>query len=148
MNVFFNARLGADAELKESQKGQQFIAMRAVYNEYNKAKGENEAIWVNIVADASEYNKKMLQYWTKGKLLSFSGKERVSLFTSKDGNVGIDRTVRANSIDFVSGGSSGDTNANQSTTTQTSTPQVDCGTLRQPTMSTSVASTLEDDLPF
>jgi len=148
MNVFFNARLGADAELKESQKGQ-FIAMRAVYNEYNKAKGENEAIWVNIVAEASEYNKKMLQYWTKGKLLSFSGKERVSLFTSKDGNVGIDRTVRATSIDFVSGGSNGESNTSQTTNTQVTTPQVDCGTLRQPTMVTSVASSPEvDDLPF
>lgn len=147
MNVFFNARLGADAELKESQKGQ-FIAMRAVYNEYNKAKGENEAIWVNIVAEASEYNKKMLQYWTKGKLLSFSGKERVSLFTSKDGNVGIDRTIRATSIDFVSGGSNGESNTSQTTNTQVTTPQVDCGTLRQPTMVTSVASSPEDDLPF
>lgn len=147
MNVFFNARLGVDAELREGQKGQ-FISMRVVYNEYNKTKGENEAVWVNVIAEASERNKKMLQYWTKGKLLTFSGKEKVSLFTSKDGNVGIDRTVIANSIDFVGGSSSGETTTNQTTTAQTSTPQVDCGTLRQPTMSTSVASTPEDDLPF
>lgn len=147
MNVFFNARLGVDAELREGQKGQ-FISMRVVYNEYNKTKGENEAVWVNVIAEASERNKKMLQYWTKGKLLTFSGKEKVSLFTSKDGNVGIDRTVIANSIDFVGGSSSGETTTNQTTTAQTSTPQVDCGTLRQPTMSTSVASSPEDDLPF
>ena len=154
--VTFNARLGADAEVKETAKGR-FIAMRVVLNEYNKAKGENEAVWINVIADASEYNMKMLQYWTKGKLLNFVGTEKVSLYNTKDGSAAIDRTLTANIIEFVSGGK--DNNETNTTTqtvsaTPTQAPTVDipmsCGTFNIPQPSTSVPTSadVDDDLPF
>lgn len=157
MNVFFIARLGADAELKDSQNGQ-FIKMRAAYDEYNKAKGENETVWVNVTTEANDVNKKMLQYWTKGKLLSFTGKERVSLFTAKDGSIGIDRNIRVTNIDFIPGGSKNETPNSQGVPTsqdmstsqdvQVQLAQIDCSAWKPQSTTSSVSATQDDDLPF
>lgn len=151
MSVIVNiiARLGADAELRENANGK-FISMRGAVNEFNKQKGEEETIWFSIIAEANDFNLKMMQYWTKGKLLNFVGKERVSLYTTKDGNIGIDRTVRTHMIDFVPGSKSVETTNQTSTVVNNELPQ-GCGTFKpQPSIAQTVVAnnSNDDDLPF
>ena len=132
-------RLGADAELKTSAKGNQFVSMRVASNDFFN--GENVTTWVNVMW-SGERAVKMQEHMKKGSAVSIHGTLRTSLFTNKNGEQSISTDLFADRVDFVNLGKSGDTQTNEAVT--------DTGTLKPKAQETSstAASKDVDDLPF
>jgi single-strand DNA-binding protein len=132
-------RLGADAELKTSAKGNQFVSMRVASNDFFN--GENVTTWVNVMW-SGERAVKMQEHMKKGSAVSIHGTLRTSLFTNKNGEQSISTDLFADRVDFVNLGKSGDT--------QTSEAVTDTGTLKPKAQETSSAAASKDvdDLPF
>lgn len=151
VNVSFVGRLGADAEVKSSKSGNQYVTMRVAVNQYNGK--ENETVWMNVTA-FTDRDIKMAQYWKKGSQVEVHGGETCSIYTKSNGESAISRDVRAYNIDFVNGGGSASTSSD--TSEVASTPQVkptvapsaiECGTFTKP-VAASVCTEATDDLPF
>ena len=153
IQVNFNGRLGADAEVRQGKEGKEFITFSVAVNE--KRNGEKKTTWMRVRSD----NMRIAPYLKKGSLVFISGNEDVSTFVDKNGSTQISRDVRAHNIDFISVGTA---NENSGTENRASTPttttvaettitptamSMSCGTL-QPQMATSVISEDNDDLPF
>ena len=132
-------RLGADAELKTSAKGNQFVSMRVASNDFFN--GENVTTWVNVMW-SGERAVKMQEHMKKGSAVSIHGTLRTSLFTNKNGEQSISTDLFADRVDFVNLGKSGDTQTNEGVT--------DTGTLKPKAQETSSAAASKDvdDLPF
>lgn len=132
-------RLGADAELKTSAKGNQFVSMRVASNDFFN--GENVTTWVNVMW-SGERAVKMQEHMKKGSAVSIHGTLRTSLFTNKNGDQSISTDLFADRVDFVNLGKSGDTQTNEAVT--------DTGTLKPKAQETSSAAASKDvdDLPF
>ncbi len=129
-------RLGADAELKTSAKGNQFVSMRVASNDFFN--GENVTTWANVMW-SGERAVKMQEHMKKGSAVSVHGTLRTSLFTNKNGEQSISTDLFADRVDFVNLGKSGDTQTNEAVT--------DTGT-HKPKPQETAASTDADDLPF
>ena len=132
-------RLGADAELKTSAKGNQFVSMRVASNDFFN--GENVTTWVNVMW-SGERAVKMQEHMKKGSAVSIHGTLRTSLFTNKNGEQSMSTDLFADRVDFVNLGKSGDTQTNEAVT--------DTGTLKPKAQETSSAAASKDvdDLPF
>lgn len=155
VNVNFIGRLGGNAEVKVSQKGNQFVVMNVATDEFKK--GEKSTSWLRVTC-VDDRTLKMVPYLTKGKLINIIGTETVSAYQSRTGQLGVDRTVIADRIDFVGGGKSQDEQAAEvkvePTMQPTTAPAQEA--MLQPVPSaamqtTDVASQVEDeddDLPF
>ena len=132
-------RLGADAELKTSAKGNQFVSMRVASNDFFG--GENVTTWVNVMWPGDRAVK-MQEHMKKGSAVSIHGTLRTSLFTNKNGEQSISTDLFADRVDFVNLGKSGDTQTNEAVT--------DTGTLKPKAQETSSAAASKDvdDLPF
>ena len=142
INVNFMGRLGADAELKTSKGGKQFVSMRIATDEFKN--GERGTAWINVSYYA-EKGTKMLEFLKKGSAVSVLGVETVGTYQSKNGETMVSRDVIADRVDFVNLGKSGDT--------QSSETVADTGTFKKKaneaeTVATTAASSSEDDLPF
>ncbi len=153
VNIRIIGRLGANAEIKTSSKGNQFVSMRVAVNQYNATTKANDTIWFNVTA-FGERDVAMAQYWTKGKLLTIEGTESVSLYKTKEGESGISRDIRAFFIDFISVGSGAtETNTSETAASPTTTTTADCGVFKKPTIVAEAikptpSNTDVDDLPF
>lgn len=151
IQVNFNGRLGADAEVRQSKEGKEFITFSVAVNE--KRNGEKKTTWMRVRSD----NMRIAPYLKKGSLVFVSGNEDVNTFIDKNGSTQVSRDVRAHNIDFISigianGENSGDRATNTTTTTVTEpiTPtamSMNCGTL-QPQATASQVQDDTDDLPF
>ena len=132
-------RLGADAELKTSAKGNQFVSMRVASNDFFN--GENVTTWVNVMW-SGERAVKMQEHMKKGSAVSVHGTLRTSIFKNKNGESAVSIDVLADRVDFVNLGKSGDTQTNEAVT--------DTGTLKPKAQETSSAAASKDvdDLPF
>lgn len=142
INVNFMGRLGADAELKTSKGGKQFVSMRIATDEFKN--GERGTAWINVSYYA-EKGTKMLEFLKKGSAVSVLGVETVGTYQSKNGETMVSRDVIADRVDFVNLGKSGDT--------QSSETVADTGTFKKKaneaeTVAATAASSSEDDLPF
>ena len=142
INVNFMGRLGADAELKTSKGGKQFVSMRIATDEFKN--GEKGTAWINVSYYA-EKGTKMLEFLKKGSAVSVLGVETVGTYQSKNGETLVSRDVIADRVDFVNLGKSGDT--------QSSETVADTGTFKKKTneaetVAATAASSSEDDLPF
>lgn len=142
INVNFMGRLGADAELKTSKGGKQFVSMRIATDEFKN--GERGTTWINVSYYA-EKGTKMLEFLKKGSAVSVLGVETVGTYQSKNGETMVSRDVIADRVDFVNLGKSGDT--------QSSETVADTGTFKKKaneaeTVAATAASSSEDDLPF
>ena len=142
INVNFMGRLGADAELKTSKGGKQFVSMRIAADEFKN--GERGTAWINVSYYA-EKGTKMLEFLKKGSAVSVLGVETVGTYQSKNGETMVSRDVIADRVDFVNLGKSGDT--------QSSETVADTGTFKKKaneaeTVAETAASSSEDDLPF
>lgn len=109
----FIGRLGADAEVKTSKNGSQFLSMRVATDEFNN--GVKGTAWLTVMYPG-ERAMKMKEWLTKGKLVSVFGTERVSLYDNRNGEKVISRDVMADCVDFVSVG--GKQEGQQETTAQ------------------------------
>ena len=134
-------RLGADAELRTSSKGNQFVSMRVASNDFFN--GENVTTWVTVMW-SGDRAVKMQEHMKKGSAVSVHGTLRTSLFTNKNGEQSISTDLFADRVDFVNLGKSGDTQTNEAVT--------DTGTFKPKAQSEEVAvasaASDADDLPF
>ena len=142
INFNFMGRLGADAELKTSKGGKQFVSMRIATDEFKN--GERGTTWINVSYYA-EKGTKMLEFLKKGSAVSVLGVETVGTYQSKNGETMVSRDVIADRVDFVNLGKSGDT--------QSSETVADTGTFKKKaneaeTVAATAVSSSEDDLPF
>lgn len=144
INSFIIGRLGADAELKTSKNGNQFLSLRVASNEY--VNGETTTTWVNVLW-SGERAIKMAQHMKKGSMVSINGPLRTSTFINKNNETQISVDVFADRVDFVGGGTSGATVSNE--------VAIDTGTLKKPeevkaevAVASTASSAAIDDLPF
>ena len=137
--VNFIGRLGADAELKTSKNGKQYVAMRVATDEFRN--GEKSTAWLNVSYYA-EKGTKMQEFLKKGSAVSVIGSETVGTYQSKNGETMVSRDVMADRVDFVNLGKSGDTQSNDAVT--------ETGTFKPKTEEVAVAASTssDDDLPF
>lgn len=137
-------RLGADAEVRTSKNGNQYVTMRVASNSYSN--GETSTTWVRVtwVGDRAI---KMAEHLKKGSFIDVWGELRASLYDTKTNEKAIAIDVMADRIDFVGGGSS-------SGNTQTNEAVTDTGNFKKQEPATVAAATTEtdnggaDDLPF
>ena len=142
INVNFNGRLGADAEIKTSAKsGKQYVAMRVATDEFRN--GEKGTAWMNVTYHGDRAIK-MQEYLKKGNAVTVMGVETVSTYQNRNGETMVSRDVIADRVEFVNLGKSGETQSNDTVT--------DTGKFEPKTtaaeMATATAATDTDDLPF
>lgn len=101
----FLARLGADAEVKTSQNGNQFVSMRVAKNYYD---GEKKTVWVNVTLFGDRAIK-MKEYLKKGSAIMLYGEIRPSLGKTKAGEDAIFFDMAADRFEFPNVGNSGGT---------------------------------------
>ena len=145
VKVNFIGRLGANAELVTSQQTP-FISLRTAVND--RVNHEDVTIWMSVTADYNRF-KNMIQYLKQGTLVSITGTERCSTYNAKNGTVGIDRKVIADSIEFVRIGRKNDSNQDETSNAEMTTGGLSLSA--QPAMAAAAASpsmTADDDLPF
>ena len=95
-------RLVADAQIKTTKNGDEYIDMRMVVNQYKGKDNQSEPLWVSVRSFNTP--KSIAKYYTKGKPLIVEGTYEQKLYNTTDGRVGIDNSILAYRIDFVDGG--------------------------------------------
>ena len=111
LKVFFDGRLGADAELRTAQNGGQFYSMRVATDDFKN--GENSTVWVNVRIGVERAGK---MKFTKGSHILVTGTLRASTYQTKAGETAISLDVMADSISYVRSGNSGGTQSDEATT--------------------------------
>lgn len=106
----FTGRLGVDSELRTSKSGKQYVSMRVASNDY--VNGENVTNWVNVTWPG-ERAIKMQEHMKKGSFIHIHGTLKASLYDNKNGEKAISFDVLADRVDFVSSGSSANTQSNE-----------------------------------
>jgi single-strand DNA-binding protein len=142
INVNFNGRLGADAEVRTSKGGKQYVSMRVATDEFKN--GEKSTAWLNVTYH-SDRAIKMQPFLKKGSAISVIGSETVGTYQDKNGETQVSRDVLADRVDFIGLGSSANTQSNDAVTETgkfKKTEKTD-----EAEMATATAST-DDDLPF
>ena len=76
--VNFNARLGRDAEIKQTQNGNQYVLFPCAIDIF--VNGKNETMWMNVT-DFSDRTLKIVPYLTKGKLVNICGEYSDRIYT-------------------------------------------------------------------
>ena len=140
INVNFNGRLGADAEVRTSKNGKQYVSMRVATDEFKN--GEKSTAWLNVTYH-SERAIKMQPFLKKGSAISVIGSETVGTYQDKNGETQISRDILADRVDFLGLGGSGSTQSNETVTDTGKFKKTD-----EAEMATATASTSDDDLPF
>ena len=140
INVNFNGRLGADAEVRTSKNGKQYVSMRVATDEFKN--GEKSTAWLNVTYH-SERAIKMQPFLKKGSAISVIGSETVGTYQDKNGETQISRDILADRVDFLGLGGSGSTQSNETVTDTGKFKKTD-----EAEMATATASTSDDDLTF
>jgi len=139
----FLARLGADAEVKTSQSGNQFLSMRVAKSYYD---GERKTVWINVTLFGDRAIK-MKEHLKKGSLIMLFGEIKPTLGKLKSGEDTIFFDMTADRFEFPNVGSSGGTQSDESATTN-------FGQLKKNDVAAAEApapagtSAADDDLPF
>ena len=103
IKVFFEGRLGADAQLKTSQNGSQFYSMRVATDDFRN--GTNETVWVGVGVNVERAGK---MKFTKGSHVLVTGTLHASTYQTKTGEAGVSLDVMADSINYIKGGGQAD----------------------------------------
>ena len=139
----FLARLGADAEVKTSQSGNQFLSMRVAKSYYD---GERKTVWINVTLFGDRAIK-MKEHLKKGSLIMLFGEIKPTLGKLKSGEDTIFFDMTADRFEFPNVGNSGSTQSDESTSTN-------FGQLKKNDVAAAEApapagtSAADDDLPF
>ncbi|MCD8207743.1 MAG: single-stranded DNA-binding protein [Bacteroidales bacterium] len=137
-NLIVSGRVVADAELKTTTDGGEYISFRLVNHEYDKRGADDkkeDTYWFSVTASSSFKN--IAPYLKKGKLINIVGRYTDSIWARNDGTNEISRNLRALDIAFVEGSKEGESKSTPTTTT--APPQVTAST---------VAGDDGDELPF
>ena len=137
-------RLGADSEIKTSNKGNQFVTMRIASNDF--VNGENVTTWVRVLW-SGERAVKMQEHMKKGSLVSVRGTLRASLYDTKSGEKAISYDLFADRVDFVSSGS-GATQSNEAVAETGTFKRQEPQAVAAPSVETVPSTSTDDDLPF
>ena len=145
--VNFNARLGRDAEIKQTQNGNQYVLFPCAIDIF--VNGKNETMWMNVT-DFSDRTLKIVPYLTKGKLVNICGEYSDRIYMNKNNEPQIGRDVRALRINFVSSGQQTAEGATQQQDSSVIAESKITPMPQMPQMSVSVSSKVDDidDLPF
>lgn len=108
----FLARLGADAEVKTAQNGNQFVSLRVAKNYYD---GEKRTVWINATL-FGERAVKMKEHLKKGTAVMLYGDIKPTIGKTKAGEDTIFFDMAADRFDFPNIGNSGGTQSDESTT--------------------------------
>ena len=142
LKVFFDGRLGADAELKTSQNGgSQFYSMSVATDDFRN--GNNETVWVRVSVNTDRVGK---MKFTKGSHVLVSGTLRASTYQTKAGEAAVSLDVLADSINYVKSGGSGATQSDEATTANFGKLKKEEKAAAAPAPATT--GTDVDDLPF
>ena len=140
--VNFIGRLGNDAEIIENGNAK-FISCRVAVDEsVNK---EKTTRWVSLSLDANRF-KNVSQYLKKGKPVFVTGSERVSVYTTKNGEHAIDTRVFVDSIEFVGIGQK--PNEQQNTTSNDQQHNNEKETAQKEIELPIATNNSDDELPF
>ena len=149
----FIGRVGADAQVKTTNQGRQYIDMRMAAD---MKSGENpETMWIHVRAFNTPVS--MVQYYTKGKALYVTGKYENSIYETKDGRSLISNDVIASSIEFLGLGRDDKQSQPQQEMPKhdavprnpsTQTVQVEAPKPATEAKAAPVADNQDDDLPF
>lgn len=154
INVDFFGRLGSDAEVKKSQKGNSFLSMRVAIDDYDGK--ERNTIWANVTY-VGDKALRMSEWLTKGRLICVRGRLNARAYVNKLGETVVGYDVLADRIDF--GPSSKQADETQKQTSETVVVTTDDAPRRetQTVQSASVEVSSQrpevilkeyDDLPF
>lgn len=143
INVFFEGRLGADAELRSANNGNQFYSMRVATDEFRN--GENTTVWTNVRINSDRIGKMTLK---KGDHVFISGILRASTYQTKSGESAVSLDISADRINYIKSGSG----STQTTSEEVTTEEVKTKSKskKEETVAVTAASTNNDvdDLPF
>lgn len=142
----FIARLGADAEVKTSQSGNQFVSMRVAKNYYD---GEKKTVWINVTLFGDRANK-MKEYLKKGSLVMLYGEVSPTLGKTKTGEPAIFFDMTADRFEFPNIGNSGGTQSDETTTNNNfgQFKKNEEAAAAAPAPAGTTAASDADDLPF
>ena len=84
--VTFNGRLGNDAEIKTSAKGNQFVSFTVAVDDYDSATKQRITNWVRVT-DFSSRATNMIQYLRKGTSVFVTGSLTCGVYLDKATNV-------------------------------------------------------------
>lgn len=104
-------RLGRDAAIREKQNGGKFISFTVAVNGRTRG-GVEKTSWYEVIA--SDRYEAMAKYLTKGSGVIVIGELDADVETGTDGAVRCKRLVIADTIEFNSSGTSGNTQTNTS----------------------------------
>jgi single-strand DNA-binding protein len=136
LKVFFDGRLGADAELRTAQNGDsQFYSMRVATDDFKN--GESSTVWVNVRIGSERVGK---MKFTKGSHVLVTGTLRTSTYQTKAGETAVSLDVMADSINYIKSGGNG--------TQPENTADTGKFTKKENEEAVAAASSSTDDLPF
>lgn len=111
-------RLGRDAAIRETQDGGKVVSFTVACN--GRYRGVEKTSWYEISTFNYERYKNMVQYLTKGSSVVVVGELDADIDEGRDGVKRCRRSVTADSIEFNSNGSSGNTQNNTVSESSTS----------------------------
>ena len=145
--ITISGRLGRDAELKTTARGNRYVTFTLAVDSKNKS-GEATTNWYTISSFNENHTGKFMEYLKKGHGLIVTGAPSYSIWTDKTGNPRMDLNVRAYHMEFPSmlGGKEdkGEQTQKQSAPVQEKTQ----APAPQYAAAASVSKDPEDDLPF
>lgn len=100
-------RLGRDAAIRETQDGGKVVSFTVACN--GRYRGVEKTSWYEVSTFNYERYKNMLKYLTKGSSVIVVGELDADLDEGRDGVTRVRRSIVADSIEFNSNGTSGNT---------------------------------------
>lgn len=106
-------RLGRDASIRETQDGGKVVSFTVAVN--GRFRGVEKTSWYDVSTFNYDRYKNMVKYLTKGSGVVVIGDLDCDLDEGRDGVTRCRRSITADSIEFNSNGTSGNTQNNTST---------------------------------
>ena len=104
----FTGRVAKDAKVVDGVNGQ-FLSMDLAVNDFSK--GEEVTQWVRVQTSDPAHIK-LVQYFTKGKILTIHGNIKIDQWEGNDGTPRAQLRVHAKNIDFLNIGKKPVTDSN------------------------------------
>ena len=100
-HLTISGRLGRDAEVKTTARGNKYVSFTLAVDSKNK-NGESVTNWYNVSSFQENHTGKMVEFLKKGKGLIVSGIPSYSTWTDRTGQPRIDLNVKAFNLEFPS----------------------------------------------
>ena len=110
-------RLGRDAAIRETQEGTKIVSFTMAVN--SRFRGVDKTSWYDVSTFNYDRYRNMIKYLTKGSQVVVLGDLDADIEEGRDGKVRCRRYVTADSIEFNSNGTSGNTASDRTEETTT-----------------------------